>query len=299
MKRMCTAERSGRAGRAGEERGGRRAHRGERAVREQAEQRQPHPAAASQRQERRRLLAPLRTECTARLRLLSGAVGAGAARGQSSDAPPAVAAELRAGRRPAHARALGCARGRRLAVAVMGAGSSPESPEPEPGAGALAAAVRGVAALRGRCVGAAAARCAWCARRPACVARRGGRRPVTQREEAPAGASRREDTRMSHVAASVRFVDPLEAWSIKGARRASNRRNAWGRMLRRVKCRFKGSEGKERRAECEPAGCDRIAVCSWRCERCSRPGELVSPSSASSRAVESLDSKHSCSSVVP
>ena len=156
--------------------------------------------------------------------------------------------------------------------------------------------MRGVAALRGRCAWMAAARCAWGARRPACVARRGGRRPVTQREEAPAGASR---TARAHVAASVRMVDPLEAWSIKGARRASNRRNAWGRMLRRVKCRFKGSEGKERRAECEPAGCDRIAVCSWRCERCSRPGELVSPSSASSRAVESLDSKHSCSSVGP
>ena len=95
MKRMCTAERSGRAGRAGEERGGRRAHRGERAVRDQAEQRQPHPAAAPQRRERRPPPGSLlRTECTARLRL-SGAVGAGAARGQSGAAPPAVAAELR------------------------------------------------------------------------------------------------------------------------------------------------------------------------------------------------------------
>ena len=156
--------------------------------------------------------------------------------------------------------------------------------------------MRGVAALRGRGAWMAAARCAWCARRPACVARRGGGRPVTQREEAQPSARRKQD---SHVAASVRIVDPLQLWSITGARQASNRRNASGRMLRRVKCRFKGSEGKERRAQSEPAGCDRIAVCSWRGERCSRPGELVSPSSASSRAVESLDSKHSCSSVWP
>ena len=35
---------------------------------------------------------------------------------------------------------------------------------------------------------------------------------------------------------------------------AKNRRDASGRMLRRVKCRFKGSEGKEQRAQSEQPG---------------------------------------------
>ena len=83
------------------------------------------------------------------------------------------------------------------------------------------------------------------------MARRGGGRPVTQREEAQPSASRNTDI---DVAASVRIVDPLQVWSITGARQASNRRNASGRMLRRVKCRFKGSEGKERRAQSEQPG---------------------------------------------
>ena len=70
---------------------------------------------------------------------------------------------------------------------------------------------------------------------------------MRRRNQAQAG--RRVD-----VAASVRIVDPLQLWSITGARQASNRRDASGRMLRRVKCRFKGSEGKERRAQSERPG---------------------------------------------
>ena len=160
--------------------------------------------------------------------------------------------------------------------------------------------MRRAAASRGRCAWAAAWRCAWCARRPACVARRGGRRPVTQRQEAQPSAReasvRNRASLLCHLRSFASFARTQEQIEPSSAK---NRRDASGRMLRRVKCRFKGSEGKERRAQSEPAGCDRIAVCSWRGERCSRPGELVSPSSASSRAVESLDSKHSCSSVWP
>ena len=45
------------------------------------------------------------------------------------------------------------------------------------------------------------------------MARRGGGRPVTQREEAQPGASRKP--KPAHVAASVRIVDPLQLWLIE------------------------------------------------------------------------------------
>ena len=153
MKRMCTAERSGRAGRAGEERGGRRAHRGERAVRDQAEQRQPHPAAAPQRRERR-------------------PPPGSAAHGVHGSAPPVGRRWRRSGTRAVWRRAagrgggaarrrtaqltpaLGCARGRRLAVAVMGAAVSPNrrsrSPERARWRRLCAAWPRCAGAVRGR-----------------------------------------------------------------------------------------------------------------------------------------------------
>ena len=89
------------------------------------------------------------------------------------------------------------------------------------------------------------------------MARRGGGRPVTQREEAQPGASSRE----ASVRNRASLLCDLRSFASFARTReqierscAKNRRDASGRMLRRVKCRFKGSEGKERRAQSERPG---------------------------------------------
>ena len=118
--------------------------------------------------------------------------------------------------------------------------------------------MRCVAALRRRCAWAAAARCAWCARRPACVARRGGRRPVThsvrRRNQAQAAAQPR--CRIVHLCfafCSFRapFLARVSSIQLSCALVRWIARNCGSRS---AKCRFKGSEGKERRAQSERPG---------------------------------------------